>query len=113
MGIEEAPTAPRSPWQNPYAERIIGSIRRECLNHLIVLGERHALYKKHANDQFYMNRRRSDDGFPGKWWIEYLENGCSRRISHREIAKSPIRRGPDLQFFDNLTNTQSPAQAAR
>ena len=41
MGIEEAPTAQRSPWQNPYAERIIGSIRRECLNHLIVLGERH------------------------------------------------------------------------
>ena len=41
MGIEEVPTAPRSPWQNPYAERVIGSIRRECLNHLIVLGEAH------------------------------------------------------------------------
>ncbi len=41
MGIEEVPTAPRSPWQNPYAERIIGSIRRECLNHLIVLSEVH------------------------------------------------------------------------
>ena len=41
VGIEEVPTAPRSPWQNPYAERIIGSIRRECLNHLIVLGETH------------------------------------------------------------------------
>jgi len=34
-------TAPRSPWQNPYCERIIGSIRRECLDHVIVLGERH------------------------------------------------------------------------
>ena len=31
-GIEETLTAPRSPWQNPYAERLIGSIRRECLN---------------------------------------------------------------------------------
>ena len=41
MGIEEVPTARRSPWQNPYAERIIGSIRRECLNHLIVLSEAH------------------------------------------------------------------------
>ncbi len=41
MGIEEVPIAPRSPWQNPYAERIIGSIRRECLNHLIVLSEVH------------------------------------------------------------------------
>jgi transposase InsO family protein len=41
LRIEETPIAPRSPWQNPYAERVIGSIRRECLDHLIVLGERH------------------------------------------------------------------------
>ncbi len=41
MDIDEVPTAPRSPWQNPYAERIIGSIRRECLNHKIVLNEVH------------------------------------------------------------------------
>ena len=43
MGIEEVLTAPRSPWQNGYAERLIGSIRRECLDHLIVLSERHLL----------------------------------------------------------------------
>jgi putative transposase len=41
MQIDEVPTAPRSPWQNPYAERIIGSIRRECLDHVIVLNEVH------------------------------------------------------------------------
>jgi len=41
MGIEEVVTAPRSPWQSPYVERIIGSIRRECLDHVIVLNERH------------------------------------------------------------------------
>jgi len=41
MGIEEVVTAPRSPWQNPYVERLIGSIRRECLDHMIVLHERH------------------------------------------------------------------------
>ena len=40
MGIEEVVTAPRSPWQNPYVERVIGSIRRECLNHVIILDER-------------------------------------------------------------------------
>ena len=41
MGIEEVITAPRSPWQNAYVERIIGSIRRECLDHVIILDERH------------------------------------------------------------------------
>ena len=41
MGIEEVMTAPQSPWQNPYAERLIGSIRRECLDHVIVLNEDH------------------------------------------------------------------------
>jgi len=40
MGIEEVVAAPRSPWQNPYVERLIGSIRRECLDHVIVWNER-------------------------------------------------------------------------
>ena len=41
LRIKEVLTAPHSPWQNPFAERLIGSIRRECLNHVLVLGERH------------------------------------------------------------------------
>ena len=41
MGIRDKPTAPASPWQNGFAERLIGSIRRECLDHVIVLGEVH------------------------------------------------------------------------
>jgi transposase InsO family protein len=41
MGIRDKPTAPASPWQNGFAERLIGSIRRECLDHLIVFGEEH------------------------------------------------------------------------
>ncbi len=41
LGIEEMIIARQSPWQNPYAERVIGSIRRECLDHVIVLGPRH------------------------------------------------------------------------
>jgi hypothetical protein len=41
MGIEEILAAPQSPWQNPFAKRLIGSIRRECLNHVLVLDERH------------------------------------------------------------------------
>ena len=41
MGIEEVPMAPQLPWQNPYCERVIGSIRRDCLDHVIVLNETH------------------------------------------------------------------------
>jgi putative transposase len=41
LGLAEVRTAPRSPWQNPFVERVIGSIRRECLDHVIVLNERH------------------------------------------------------------------------
>jgi transposase InsO family protein len=41
MGIGEVLSSPSSPWQNPFAERLIGSIRRDCLNHVVVFGEQH------------------------------------------------------------------------
>jgi len=41
MGIRDRPIAPRSPWQNGYVERMIGSIRRECLDHPIIFNEAH------------------------------------------------------------------------
>jgi putative transposase len=41
MQIEEVVTAPHSPWQNPYVERVIGTIWRECLDHVIILSEAH------------------------------------------------------------------------
>jgi transposase InsO family protein len=41
MGIRDKPTAPASPWQNGVAERLIGSIRRECVDHFIIFGEAH------------------------------------------------------------------------
>ncbi len=58
LGIDEVPTAPRSPWQNAYAERFIGSLRRECLDHVIVLNERHLgrILSQYAR---YYNRSRT------------------------------------------------------
>jgi len=41
LGTEEVRIAPRSPWQSPYVERLIGSIRRECLDHVVIFNERH------------------------------------------------------------------------
>ena len=53
MGINDVRTAPRSPWQNAYAERLIGSIRRECLDHVIVLDERHLSRKLRSYADYY------------------------------------------------------------
>jgi len=55
MGIRDKPTAPVSPWQNGFAERLIGSIRRECVDHFIILGEAHLrrilqTYARYYND---------------------------------------------------------------
>ena len=41
MGIRNRPISPRSPWQNPYVERLIGTLRRDCLDHVLIFGERH------------------------------------------------------------------------
>ncbi len=49
MGIEEVLSAPRSPWQNPFVERLIGSARRECLDHMVVLGEECRAYKARSH----------------------------------------------------------------
>jgi transposase InsO family protein len=56
MGIRDRPITPRSPWQNGHVERLIGSIRRECLDHVVVLGERHLRHLL-ANYATYYNGR--------------------------------------------------------
>ena len=57
MGIRDRPTAPRSPWQNGYVERLIGSIRRECLDHVIVSGEAHLRQILRACMSYYNEAR--------------------------------------------------------
>ena len=53
MGIRDRPTAARSPWQNGYAERLIGSIRRDCLDNVVVLGERHLRHLLKSYQSYY------------------------------------------------------------
>src|SRR6266446_3006590 len=86
MGISEVQTAPHSPWQNPCAERLIGSIRRECLDHVVVLGEQH-LRRTLARYFAYYHRARTHlsldkdapDGRP-------IETALGRVISIPEVG---------------------------
>ncbi len=57
MGIRDRPTAPRSPWQNAYVERLIGSVRRECLDHLVIFGEAHLRRVLRAYANYYNGTR--------------------------------------------------------
>ena len=58
LGMTSVPTAPRSPWQNGHVERVIGSIRRECLDHMIIFNERHL--RRVLKDYFaYYNETRT------------------------------------------------------
>ena len=53
MGIRDRPISARSPWQNGYAERLIGSIRRDCLDHVVVLGEQHLRHLLKSYQDYY------------------------------------------------------------
>jgi transposase InsO family protein len=53
MGIRDRPTAARSPWQNGYCERMIGSIRRDCLDHVVVFGEQHLRHLLRSYASYY------------------------------------------------------------
>ena len=58
LGIRDRPTAPRSPQQNAYVERLIGSVRRECVDHVIVLGQHH-LHRLMSEYASYYNKTRT------------------------------------------------------
>src|SRR5450830_1244480 len=78
MGIRDKPTAPASPWQNGFAERLIGSIRRECVDHIVVLGEAHLRRILRAYAGYYNNIR-----------------------THRSLAKdAPVSRPAKLIYVD-------------
>ena len=84
MGIEEVSSAPRSPWQNPFVERLIGSVRRECLD---VLGERH-LRRILASPSLSPGPRAA--GAAGR----YALDGFKARLAHVAAPlRGPFRAG--------------------
>ncbi len=64
LGMRQVISAPRSPWQNAYVERLIGSVRRECLDHVVILGERHLRWVLQSYIHYY-NRWRPHQGLGG------------------------------------------------
>ena len=94
MGAEQVVTSRRSPWQNPYVERVIGSIRRESLDHVIIFDERHArrVLREYVD---YYHRSRTHLG---------LEKDCPepREVELPEIgpiSASPVLGGLHHRYF--------------
>ena len=86
MGIEEVLTAYRSPWQNAYVERLNGSIRRECTDHVIVLNENHLRRILRAYFAYY-NEDRTHLGLD-------KETPMGRPVSNRESPSSKLLDWP-------------------
>jgi transposase InsO family protein len=94
MGIRDRPTTPRLPWQNGYVERVIGSIRRECLDHVIVRNEAH-LRRVLQDYTSYYNATRTHLGLekdsPNSRAIEYHGRVVTRDVLgglHHQYARA-------------------------
>ena len=101
MGIEQIVTSARSPWQNPFVERLIGSIRRECLDHTIVFNERHVRRVLTEYFRYYHDSRRISD------WPRIARNPDP--WSHRSSGSSKRSRwsaGSIIDTFDALLDTE-------
>ena len=83
LGIKEVQTAPRSPWQNPYCERVIGSIRRDALDHVIALNEPHLCWVLRSYMEYYHTwrvHRSLDMDAPEPRAVQPPESGLVRRL---------------------------------
>jgi hypothetical protein len=90
MGIRDEPISPGSPWQNGYVERLIGTIRRECLDHMIVFGEAHLrrILRKYA--AFIMSRE--------------LIAHSTKMLHFRSRLSTPVSSDHDLSLAAFITN---------
>ena len=115
MGIAEVISARKSPWQNPYAERVIGSIRRECTDHIIALGERHLLQTLLRYVTYYNESRchLSLDGNAPEH--RPVEDGLGEVVATPHLGGLPPRRsrGVDRETSRRPTNPNLAINSAR
>ena len=118
LGITEVVSSPLSPWQNPYVERVIGSIRRECLDHVIILNERHLRSMLRAYLAYYHRSRthlglskdaadgRTRGGVRGSRWVESRRSAVAARSggakNERRLSLPLSPKRPSLRFFSPL-----------
>ena len=132
MGIKEVATAPRSPWQNAYVERLIGSIRRERLDHIIIFNEHHlrrvlsSYFLYHHQTRTHLSLGKDcpetrpihpanhcqDHCLPGGWWSASSLR-TSRRVSHFGNQKGgTFRRGGHSALQTYRSDAMSPGTHA-
>jgi hypothetical protein len=111
-GHSRRPTSPRSPWQNGFAERLIGSIRRECLDHVVVFGERHLRHVLLSWMNYYNETRThlsSAKDAPLSRTVEGAERILCRPVLgglHHQYGRIDLRQA-------QLTNTPSEPTCAK
>jgi transposase InsO family protein len=92
MGIRDKPIAPASPWQNSFAERLIGSIRRECVDHIVILDEAHLRRILQTYARYY-NKIRTHRSLD-KWGAEWRRKPPlrPRHLAQRQSAQDRMGR---------------------
>jgi transposase InsO family protein len=92
LGIEQIKIAPRSPWQNGYAERFVGTLRREVLDHVVVLGEHHLLRLVRSHAAYY-----NEDRATWRSVATRQSRGPSRQLGARRCPSASWRPSPSLR----------------
>ncbi|MGA8567856.1 MAG: integrase core domain-containing protein, partial [Candidatus Binataceae bacterium] len=112
MGIRDHPTAPRSPWQNGHVERLIGSIRRECLDRVVLFGEAHlrGVWKTYATSHWIKMRRISTVFY--RWAISWQFPSLVDCIIHKSgirLCAGETSSGNRLASRASARGSPSPA----
>ena len=99
MGIRDRPTAPASPWQNGFAERLIGPIRRECLDHIVVLGEARLLRILRSYARYYNDLNASVIGQRRAGYVPGSAGRKNKDVPHPRRTPSPLPQSLGIRYI--------------